>query len=74
MYKINSKILLRLKEHALIHQVILNTLLTRNYFIHELEKLVGVKAEILHKVRNGLEQLEEEAALKLINLFYEVTN
>ena len=51
--------------------MILNTLLTKKYFIHELEMLIGVKAEILHKVRNGEEKLENDSVLKLIQLFYD---
>lgn len=69
----NNKIFLLLKEHGLIQQVILQTLLSKKYCIYELERTIGIKAEKLLNVSRGMEKLENDSALKLINLFYEIT-
>lgn len=70
MDTLDNKIFFLLKEHALIHQVIVESLLNKKYFIHELAVLLGVDVEALTKVRNGLGALEKDCALKLIQLFY----
>ncbi len=71
MCNINKKIFFILKEHSLIHQVLLNTLLAKKYSYLDLEIILGVKKEKLYKVQNGEEKLEQDSILKLIGLFYD---
>jgi len=70
-----NRILFNLKNHRVVQESLINTLLIRNNcLIDDIACILHINAEKLHRVWQGEDELTEKESFKLISLFYSLFN